>query len=81
MSHILRSGRKQNIRSTRKKITTSPRCRKEIATTPRCHLSVDDENKLQRGRSWLHGGNGRPLTLLRLVRRSASQKARRDGDL
>ncbi|KAJ7737472.1 hypothetical protein B0H14DRAFT_3898421 [Mycena olivaceomarginata] len=35
-------GRKQNIRSTHKKITTSPRCHKEIATTPRCRLSLGD---------------------------------------
>ncbi|KAJ7795043.1 hypothetical protein B0H14DRAFT_3496434 [Mycena olivaceomarginata] len=85
-------GREHNttlIRRARKEIATSPhyhkevatsaRCRKGIPTLPRRCLSVNDE--LRCGRSRLREANARPLTLLRLVRRSASQKARRDGDL
>ncbi|KAJ7318849.1 hypothetical protein DFH08DRAFT_819734 [Mycena albidolilacea] len=85
-------GREHNttlIRRARKEIATSPhyckevatsaRCRKGIPTSPRRCLSVNDE--LRRGRSRLREANARSLTLLRLVRRSASQKARRDGDL
>ncbi|KAJ7891650.1 hypothetical protein B0H14DRAFT_2560703 [Mycena olivaceomarginata] len=75
------------IRSARKEIATLPRSRKGIATLPRCPKEITtsppcpsvNERELQRGRP--RGGNARSSTLLRLVRRSASQKARRDGDL
>ncbi|KAJ7359483.1 hypothetical protein DFH08DRAFT_801280 [Mycena albidolilacea] len=64
----------------RNEITTLPRSCKEITTSPHC-LLVNDERELQRGRSWLCGGNAHSLTLLRLFCRSASQKAHRDGGL
>ncbi|KAJ7819698.1 hypothetical protein B0H14DRAFT_2600451 [Mycena olivaceomarginata] len=78
---LIRRARKEIATSPhyRKEVATSARCRKGIPTSPRRCLSVNDE--LRRGRSRLREANARPLTLLRLVRRSASQKARRDGDL
>ncbi|KAJ7354307.1 hypothetical protein DFH08DRAFT_804229 [Mycena albidolilacea] len=91
ISQLASNGRHQQditlIRSTRKEIATlpcsckgiatSPRCPKEITTSPLCP-SVN-ERELQRGRPC--GGNACSSTLLQLVRRSASQKARRDGNL
>ncbi|KAJ7860608.1 hypothetical protein B0H14DRAFT_2576577 [Mycena olivaceomarginata] len=78
---LIRRARKEIATSPhyRKEVATSARCRKGIPTSPRRCLSVNDE--LRRGRSRLCEANARPLTLLRLVHRSASQKARRDGDL
>ncbi|KAJ7747397.1 hypothetical protein B0H14DRAFT_2636790 [Mycena olivaceomarginata] len=78
-STLICSARKEiaTLPCSRKGIMTSPRCPKEITTSPPCPLV--NERELQRGRP--RRGNACSSTLLRLVRRSASQKACRDGDL